>query len=116
MRVLHRPDSSYAVTAWDRDSTLRIARRVDEAGGFTEFTYDRYVDTLQLRIARTDSMQRQFTLRGIVLDGDDPGVVLHALGVNGASTTSWLRCQRFSEELAPGTGPRHPLHRHQRRA
>ncbi len=100
VRVLHRPDSSYAVTAWDRDSTLRIARRVDEAGGFTEFTYDRYVDTLQLRIARTDSMQRQFTLRGIVLDGDDPGVVLHALGVNGASTTSWLRCQRFSEELA----------------
>ncbi|MBK8228176.1 MAG: hypothetical protein IPK70_13510 [Flavobacteriales bacterium] len=100
VRVLHRMDSSYAVTAWDRDSTVRIDRRVDEAGGFTEFSYDRYMDTLRLRIERTDTSQRQFTLRGIVLDGDDPGVVLHALGVNGASTASWLRCQRFSEELA----------------
>ncbi|MFN3876070.1 MAG: GDSL-type esterase/lipase family protein, partial [Flavobacteriales bacterium] len=100
VRVLHRMDSSYAVHAWDPDSSVRIGRRVDEAAAFTEFAYDRYRDTLWLRIQRTDSAQRQFTLRGIVLDSDDPGIVLHALGVNGASTASWLRCQRFSEELA----------------
>lgn len=100
VRVLHRMDSSYQVTAWSSDTAVRIARRVDEAAGFTEFTYDRHRDTLRLRIQRTDSAQRQFTLRGIVLGSDDPGFVLHALGVNGASTASWLRCQRFSEELA----------------
>ncbi|MBK9175459.1 MAG: hypothetical protein IPM46_03805 [Flavobacteriales bacterium] len=100
VRVLHRMDSSYQVFAWSADTTVRIARRVDERAGFTEFTYDRQRDTLQLRIERTDSTQRQFTLRGIVLDSKDPGIVLHALGVNGASTASWLRCQRFSEELA----------------
>jgi len=100
VRVLHRMDSSYTVSAWDPDSTLRIGKRVDALAGFSEFTFDRYRDTLRLRIQRTDSTQRQFTLRGIVLDSDDPGFVLHALGVNGASTASWLRCQRFSEELA----------------
>lgn len=99
-RVLHHMDSSYAVTAWDIDPTVRIARRVDTLGGYTEFTYDRYMDTLRLRIERTDSTQRKFTLGGIVLGSDDPGFFLHALGVNGASTSSWLRCQRFTEELA----------------
>src|SRR5690606_8153765 len=57
-RVLHHMDSSYAVTAWDIDPTVRIARRVDTLGGYTEFTYDRYMDTLRLRIERTDSTQR----------------------------------------------------------
>lgn len=100
VRVLHRMDSSYQVNAWSADTAVRIVRRADEAAGFTEFTYDRHRDTLRLRIQRTDSAQRQFTLRGIVLGSDDPGFVLHALGVNGASTATWLRCQRFSEELA----------------
>lgn len=100
VRVLHGMDSSYQVFAWSADTSVRIERRVDEAQGFTEFAYSSYRDTLRLRIQRTDSEQRQFTLRGIVLGSDDPGFVLHALGVNGASTASWLRCQRFSEELA----------------
>lgn len=100
VRVLHRMDSSYQVLALSTDSTLRIERRVDELRGFTEFTYDRHCDTLRLRIQRTDSAQRQFTLYGIELGTGDPGIVLHPLGVNGASTASWLRCMRFSEELA----------------
>lgn len=100
VRVLHHMDSSYEVTAWDPDPAVRIERRVDAAGGFTEFTYDRNLDTLRLRIARTDASQRKFTLGGIILGSGDPGFFLHALGVNGSSTANWLRCQRFSEELA----------------
>ena len=100
VRVLHRMDSSYEVQAWCADTTVRIDRRVDATGGYTEFTYDRLRDTLRLRIQRTDTAQRRFTLRGIVLENSDPGFILHALGVNGASTASWLRCQRFTEELA----------------
>ena len=49
---------------------------------------------------RTDSTQKHFTLYGILLETDDPGFVYHAIGVNGASTSSYLRCQRFSEDLA----------------
>lgn len=100
VRVLHQMDSSYEVSAWDPDPDVRIERRVDAAGGFTEFIYDRHLDTLRLRIARTDTNQRKFTLGGIILGSGDPGFFLHSLGVNGSSTTSWLRCQRFSEELA----------------
>lgn len=100
VRVLHRMDSSFAVRAWSRDSTLRVTAHTDSQRGFTEFRYDRQVDTLRLRFARTDSSQRSFTLHGIVLGTGDPGIVYHAVGVNGASTASYLRCQRFTDHLA----------------
>lgn len=100
VKVLHRMDSSYAVNAFALDSTVMIERTVNVAGGYTEFHYDRYMDTLRLRFQRTDSLQRGFTLYGILLEGDDPGIVYHAVGVNGASTASYLRCQRFVPDLA----------------
>ncbi|MEO8590832.1 MAG: GDSL-type esterase/lipase family protein [Flavobacteriales bacterium] len=100
VKVLHRMDSSFAVDAWSTDGTMVITKSTNEQGGYTEFSYNHYTDTLYLRFQRTDSMQRQFTLRGIILESDDPGVIYHASGINGASTTSWLRCQRFTEELA----------------
>lgn len=100
VKVLHRMDSSYEVTAFDTDPRIGITKRVNVAGGFTEFLFDRQMDTLRLRFQRTDTTQCQFTLRGIILENKDPGILLHATGVNGASTTNWLRCQRFSDELA----------------
>lgn len=99
VKVLHRMDSSFEVRAFDADSTVRITGRVDVEAGCTEFRFSRQMDTLRLRFERTDTTQRRFTLHGIVLENDDPGMLLHASGVNGASTASWLRCQRFTEEL-----------------
>jgi len=100
VKVLHRMDSSFTVDAWSTDPTVSIAMRVNGEEGFTEFTYDHYTDTLHLRFLKADSTQRQFTLRGIILESDDPGIIYHASGINGATTRSWLRCQRFTQELA----------------
>lgn len=100
VKVLHRMDSSYEVLAWDIDPTVRITRTVNVDGRYTEFAFDRQMDTLRLTFTRTDTNQRQFTLHGLILENSDPGIFLHATGVNGASTTNWLRCQRFAEELA----------------
>lgn len=100
VKVMHRMDSSYTVTAYSNDPQVHIERSVDNARGFTEFEYDRYVDTLFLRFQRTAPEQKCFALYGITLESDDPGFFYHANGVNGASTTSWLRCQRFVRDLA----------------
>jgi lysophospholipase L1-like esterase len=100
VKVLHRMDSNYAVYAWCEDSTVNITKSVNQEGRFSEFTFDRPLDTLRLRFVRTDTNQRQFTLHGIILENKDPGIFLHSCGVNGASTSNWLRCQRFSDELA----------------
>ena len=41
-----------------------------------------------------------FEFRGVLALNDDPGVDYWASGVNGASTTSWLRCSLLEKELA----------------
>ncbi len=100
VKVFHGMDSAYTVVAYSHDPKVHIETNVDPARGYTEFQYDRYMDTLYLRFQKTASDQRRFTLYGIDLESDDPGFFYHAHGVNGASTTSWLRCQRFVRELA----------------
>lgn len=100
VKVMHRMDSSYTVTAYSKDIHVHISREVDAPKGYTEFEYDRYVDTLYLRFHKTAPGQKSFTLYGITLESDDPGFFYHANGVNGASTTSWLRCQHFTRELS----------------
>ncbi|MEX1132694.1 MAG: GDSL-type esterase/lipase family protein [Flavobacteriales bacterium] len=100
IQVLHGKDSSFAVEAWSSDSTVVITRSVDAMEGITTFNYDRYVDSLQLRFVKQDSTQARFTLYGITMESDDPGIFYHAIGVNGASTKSYLRCQRFTDHMA----------------
>jgi len=100
VKVLHRMDSSYTVTAYSNDVQVNIERNMHVAKGYTEFEYDRYVDTLYLRFQKTLPEQKSFTLYGITLESADPGFFYHANGVNGASTTSWLRCQHFTQELS----------------
>ncbi|MBX2980124.1 MAG: hypothetical protein KF905_12570 [Flavobacteriales bacterium] len=100
VKVLHGIDSSYAVQAWSRDSTVTIDHSLDAAMGITTVHYSRYMDTLRLRFRRTDTTQVRFRLHGIILESDDPGIVYHAIGVNGAATKSYLRCQRFVDHLA----------------
>lgn len=67
--------------------------------GYTEFFLPDYTDTLQLFVNKTDSMQSFFELYGIQLMTSDPGVVYHAVGVNGASLPSFNGCELFVEHL-----------------
>jgi lysophospholipase L1-like esterase len=99
--VLHGSDSSFVVSASCHDSDVVITYATDVLAGRTVFEFSRPQDTLSLRIEQTDTLtQDRFTLNGILLETDDPGVYYHALGVNGAATWSWLRCQKLEEELS----------------
>lgn len=40
-----------------------------------------------------------FTLTGILLDDDAPGLTFHSIGVNGAQVSSYLKCVDFEEDL-----------------
>ena len=100
VKVLHSMEHSFDIEATTSDTLISITKRVDEANGYTEFTFSQEVDTLKLQFDRTDSLQQKFTLYGITLENDEPGFVYHAIGVNGASTPSYLRCQRFTQDLA----------------
>lgn len=45
-----------------------------------------------------DSSQR-FTLTGVFLDNDAPGLTFHSIGVNGADLDDYLRCPYFSMDM-----------------
>ena len=46
-----------------------------------------------------DSVPGEFTLTGVFLENGMPGISVHAVGVNGASVPSYLRCDDFERDL-----------------
>lgn len=68
--------------------------------GYTQFILNNYSDSLRINIFRTDSNQRSFSLYGISLENDDPGITYHSVGVNGAEVVSYLNCSLFSYHLS----------------
>ena len=53
-----------------------------------------------LQVTKTDSLQNQFVLQGVYLGKEENGLTYNAIGVNGASTRSYLRCPQFFEQFA----------------
>ncbi len=97
-RVLHRGDSSRVVEAWTPDGgTIRCER--DSLRGLSTFTFSQEQDTLRLRLLPADSSRTRFTLHGLVLETDEPGFVLHSVGVNGADTAQALARPHLVEDL-----------------
>jgi len=67
--------------------------------GVTEFKFDTYLDSLWIRICRTDTVSRNLVLYGMEVKNGDPGIVYSSVGVNGAEFTSFLRCNRLESQL-----------------
>lgn len=72
----------------------------DEKNGITSINFAQYTDSVVLSFYNTDSLQQQFELYGFSLETQDPGVIYHAIGINGAETESYLRCNLFEPHLA----------------
>jgi lysophospholipase L1-like esterase len=97
IKIFHDVDSTnYCIELIsDTCSLIRINREI----GYTEFVFDHYVDSFELNIYRETTDSSSFNLYGISLDNDDPGLVYTSVGVNGASTKSYLRCELFTKHL-----------------
>lgn len=52
-------------------------------------------------VHKTDSSGRvpEVTVRSLIAENDHYGISYHALGVNGASLASWLKCTEFDNEI-----------------
>ena len=48
---------------------------------------------------QTDTIPHTFVVNGFIPEKETPGIVYHAIGVNGASVNSYLRSENFEEEL-----------------
>jgi len=77
-----------------------ISEWMQSTPGILEITLDHHIDRLQLNLKKTNASQERFTLFGISLETDDPGLVYHSIGVNGAKIPSYLRCTLLPEHLS----------------
>jgi len=68
--------------------------------GYTEFRFDKHLDSLSLKFIKLDTINEPFIFHGISFENDDPGIVYSTIGVNGAEVKSYLRCEHFRKHLA----------------
>lgn len=97
IKVFHDLDSTSFCLELTSDTCASI--EVNHEIGYTEFKFNTHQDSLEFNIYRTDSNQTHFNLYGLSLDNDDAGVVYNSIGVNGASTSSYLKCELFTQHL-----------------
>ena len=98
IRVFHEFDNNYSVIIDKYQGESTITEFPEK--GFTQIDLDSYIDTLHLRLRKTDSLQNKFVLYGINLENDNPGIVYHDVGINGASFPSFKRNNLFTEQMS----------------
>lgn len=98
VRIFYLADSlSFECTV---HCSARVTGTDNTTPGCIRYALDSYSDSLILSLVKTSNKQQRFTLLGISLETDDPGIIYHAAGVNGAKITSFLRCSLLPDHLA----------------
>ncbi len=98
VKVYHNFNPSFEL-ALNHETTLQFERKDFKDKGYTEFTFESYIDSLNFVAIRKDTNHRDFMLRGFSIENSNPGFYYAAMGVNGASSNSFLRCTEFVNEL-----------------
>lgn len=98
VKIFHTIDSTSLTVDVDNYKEKKMME-YDDKLGYTMFILKNYLDSINLKFVRKDSTQKHFTLHGISLETYDPGVVYHAIGVNGAKVSSYLKCTYFKDHL-----------------
>lgn len=96
LKVLHNTDSlSFNIKWLGKDSAI-----MTRADGYTLLEFTTFQNEISLGFEKSDSLQTRFELYGIVLESNRPGFIYSSVGVNGASTWSYLKCELFSKHLS----------------
>ncbi len=76
------------------------AKRIEvQEFGYTLFEFAVPVDSINFSLQKKDNTQRDFILRGFSIENEEPGFYFATMGVNGASTKSYINCSEFTKEL-----------------
>jgi hypothetical protein len=95
VRIFHEPTFIYmSIVAGDSC----FQGLYNDRFGYSEFYLNDLYDILELIIEKQDHPDI-FTLYGISLDTDAPGLVYNAVGINGAMLGSYLACELYAPHL-----------------
>jgi lysophospholipase L1-like esterase len=98
VQIFHQIDkNAFQISLKDTSNIKSI--EIDQENGFTLIEFKKSIDTLKLKLDKTESQQNNFMLFGIRLIDDRNGIVFDAVGNNGASVPSYLNCDLLPEQL-----------------
>ena len=98
LRVYHNFNPSFDFFM-DEQIGLQFTRRDFKKESYTEYHFETYIDSVNFNLVRKDTIIKDFMLRGFSVENSNPGFYYASIGVNGASTSSYLKCQEFVNEL-----------------
>jgi hypothetical protein len=97
VRIFHSIDSSSFMPVLDSVKVVDVERNTEL--GYTIFHLDKEYTSFKLKFLKENFLEKKFELYGISLESEDPGIIYHSMGVNGASFPSFLRCNLLEKHL-----------------
>ncbi len=99
VKVFHNlEDEGYLVRL--SDTTLPHQCFINRAAGYTAFEFEHPLRSVRLSFVKVGTAESEFVLRGLLLERDGAGFSYSAIGINGATVRSYLRCELLGKELA----------------
>src|SRR5574344_84491 len=95
--LLGFPDSTWVTPTIIIDSIEYLPTTIDPS--LRRYIYDVPPVTDSFRIRINCPANGSFMLNGIFLDNTKPGISFHSIGVNGASSLDYLKCEYFEKDL-----------------
>lgn len=100
IRLLGYCDSGYVKPLLSTDSDT-IEGVYDSISKSYLFTLEKYVDNFCVSFEKiNDTLWEPFYVRGFIVENPFSGITYHAVGVNGASVPSYLKCEYFENDLS----------------
>ncbi len=93
-------DTSMPFTLLNPNDSTPFPRIEPSLQGQSSFRVSGSPDEMVFRANRSKDSLQSATVYGITIMGDAPGVVLHTIGVNGATFSNYLNSKYFTDHLA----------------
>ncbi|MFN4298382.1 MAG: GDSL-type esterase/lipase family protein [Thermaurantimonas sp.] len=98
VRIYHPFGPEYMKPVWTGQEDVVITWE-NPTIGYTEFVLENATTTNQFALRSYVDSAQKFVLQGIQFFLDKPSLVYHAIGVNGANTSSYLREPEFARQV-----------------
>ena len=98
VRIYYLFEKDSYVPQFDASYNL-LSVTYDSIAHYAEFNFAEMYDTLRFNIVKTDSNQNRFTIQGVQYITEGASLNYNSIGVNGASTKSYLRCVDFGNQI-----------------
>lgn len=98
IRIFYKSEDDAHKMELENIGAVQVAE-VNESEGIKEWILSGATNEVEIKIKRNVADSKAFTVYGVALETEDPGIIYHAVGVNGAQVSSFLRCELLEEQL-----------------